>query len=89
MTKEKRAELRELAGKSTRVVAWYGHEKEVRGPFYRWFECSKVDPKYEHHVASQRDDCAFAAASMNNLVALLDEIDRLEALVPTEPQRED
>jgi hypothetical protein len=37
------------------------------------------DPvKYPVPVSSTEDDCHFAAAAMNNLVPLLDEIDEME-----------
>ncbi len=94
MNKERREELRKLANASTKVVAWYPHKyggkghfggnATVRGPFGRWFECyggdnGMGDPvKYPVPVADIGDDVEFAAAAMNSLVPLLDEIDRLE-----------
>lgn len=79
-------ELRELAKASTNVVAWYAHSQEVRGPFCRWFTCSEVSPQYRKNVAATSDDCKFAAAAMNNLVPLLDEIDRLNRLLKPDPK---
>jgi len=87
MTKDERKVLRDLANQSTLVNAWYPHhggkdstaEATVRGPFNRWFKCTNIELKYSHHVAEDYDDCRFAAAAMNNLVPLLDEVDRLEA----------
>jgi hypothetical protein len=76
ITKEEREQLRVLESKSTPVVAWYAHPSEVRGPFCRWFTCSDVNPEYQKHVAYKDEDCAFAAAAMNNLIPLLDELDR-------------
>ena len=93
-------ELRELAAASTRVVNWYPHSQSdggyhpgkasVRGPFGRWFLVSGGDNgmgdpiKYPVPVADLYDDAKFAAAAMNNLVPLLDEVetlrDRLELL---------
>jgi hypothetical protein len=68
--------LRRVAAKSTRVVAWYAHPEEVRGPFGRWFRCSVP-------VSHASDDCKFAAAAMNNLVPLLDSIDVLRERAQT------
>lgn len=93
MTKDDRARLRLLAAKSTEVVSWYPYplgdsyhpgQASVRGPFGRWFlvgggDNGMGDPiKYPVPVADLDDDARFAAAAMNNLVPLLDEIDRLE-----------
>lgn len=84
--------LKEIADKSTKVVAWYPHEygddrayghATVRGPFGRWFACfggdnGMNDPiKYPTPVAEIADDVKFAAAAMNNLVPLCDEVDKL------------
>jgi hypothetical protein len=86
--------LRNLAKNSTEVVAWYPHSKGdgyhpgrscVRGPFGRWMlieggDNGMGDPvRYPTPVADLDDDAKFAAAAMNNMVPLLDEIDRLEA----------
>lgn len=79
ITKEVREQLRVLESKSTPVVAWYAHTDEVRGPFGRWLTCSNVSPEYQKHVAWKNDECAFAAAAMNNLLSLLDALDNLEA----------
>lgn len=58
--------LLELKKNSTQVQGWYAHSQEVRGPFCRWFTCSKVQPQYEKHVADVSDECAYAAAAMND-----------------------
>lgn len=86
--------LRALAEASTNVVAWYPHSQydgyhpgqaAVRGPFGRWFLVSGGDNgmndpvKYPTPVADLYDDAKFAAAAMNNLIPLLDEIEALEA----------
>lgn len=81
ITKELRDQLRELESKSTRVVAWYAHSEEVRGPFHRWFTCSEVNPEYKNQVAWQSDDCQFAAAAMNNLLPLLDALDERDRYI--------
>ena len=85
--------LRNLAKNSTEVVAWYPHSKGdgyhpgrscVRGPFGRWMlieggDNGMGDPvKYPTPVADLDDDAKFAAAAMNNMVPLLDEVERLE-----------
>lgn len=83
--------LRELANASTRVVGWYPHSQydgyhpgraSVRGPFGRWFLVEGANGEVEgspiYPVADLYDDAKFAAAAMNNLVALLDRIDELE-----------
>lgn len=89
MTNEQLKELRDLASKSTRVVAWYPHgrgnqcglnEATVRGPCFRWFRVVGGED-YATRVADVEDDAKFAAAAMNNLVPLLDEIDALRALL--------
>lgn len=78
MTKQRRDQLREIASKSTKVVAWYDDGGTVRGPFNRWFHCTDVPEQYRSHVAWAGDDCTFAAAAMNNLVPLLDELDAMD-----------
>ena len=82
MSRDELEELKKVANKSTRVVGWYAHpyEGEVRGPFGRWFTCTGgenagVQPE---SVADISDDCKFAAAAMNNLVPLLEHIEKLE-----------
>jgi hypothetical protein len=76
-----REELRELAGLSTRVTAWYPQGATVRGPFCRWFTCADVEDQYKQHVANVSDDTRFAAAAMNNLLPLLDELEEMEKKV--------
>lgn len=78
MTRDELEELRSVAKQSTSVVAWYPHPTEVRGPFCRWLTISEVDDKYKHNVASTSDEAEFVAAAMNNLVPLLDHIEKLE-----------
>lgn len=79
MTKEEIEGLRRLCKESTRVVSWYAHpyDATVRGPFCRWFTCSEVAEQYRHNVASPSQDVHFAAAAMNALPKLLDEVERL------------
>lgn len=92
-TPELLARLREIASKSTRVVAWYPHgyhdgrmpgcDGTVRGPFGRWFgvcggDNGMGDPiKYPTPVADSRDDVEFCAAAMNHFEGLLEEVVRL------------
>ena len=88
--------LRELAKSSTKVAGWYAHSQydgyhlgqaSVRGPFGRWFLVSGGDNGMKdpvNHpvpVSDLFDDAKFAAAAMNNLVALLDEIEVLESRI--------
>lgn len=88
MTRDELMMLRALAAKSTAAVAWYPHGQveqcssfkfgaSVRGPFHRWLYVEEVDPRYKGNVAEAEDDAKFAAAAMNNLVPLLDYIDKL------------
>ena len=83
MKPEQLKELRELAELSTKVVSWYPHgpeatdEATVRGPFCRWLKVSNVSSEYRKHVADPKDEAKFVAAAMNNLVPLLDHVDRL------------
>lgn len=63
--------LKKIAEASTKVVAWYPHMKEVRGPFNRWFTISDVAPQYQKHVAHTADDARFAAEAMNNMLKLI------------------
>lgn len=96
VTKDERKALRAIAEKSTPVVAWYPHgpgdgyhpgQGSVRGPFGRWFLVSggdngMQDPvKYPVPVAPLEDDAKFAAAAMNNLVPLLDELDLRDKMI--------
>jgi hypothetical protein len=98
MTKDERKMLRDLASKSSCVVSWYPYslgdgyhpgQASVRGPSGRWFlvtggESGSMTGGLGEGVAELNDDARFAAAAMNNLVPLLDEIDRLEAFVSRE-----
>jgi hypothetical protein len=89
MTKKQKQELREIAENSTKVNSWTPHSEyngyhpgkaSVRGPFFRWFIVQGGEG-YEKNVANLFDDAKFAAAAMNNLVPLLDRVDKLtEAL---------
>lgn len=69
--------------KSTKVVAWYPHPGNVRGPFGRWFNITPVDPQYEKHVASASDDAEYAAAAMNAVPYLIQEIESLRMELAT------
>ena len=60
----------ELAQRSTRVVSWYAHPAQVRGPYTRWLEISEVPEQYKHNVASREDEAKFAAFAMNNVEAI-------------------
>lgn len=90
MTNEQRLRLRELAKNSTEVVQWYPHGPGdgyhlgkgcVRGPFSRWFMVEEVAPEYKQCVADVYDDAKFCAAAMNNLVPLLDELDKKDQII--------
>jgi hypothetical protein len=76
--------LKELKERSTNVVAWYAHPREVRGPFGRWFTCDGGDNgmgdpvKYPTPVAPIEDDCAYAAAAMNAVPSLIKQIELME-----------
>lgn len=50
---------------STKVVGWYAHPEEVRGPFGRWLTVSEVSQDYKVQVAPRMDDSRFASACMN------------------------
>lgn len=43
LTAERLKEIRKALEKSTKVVAWYPHQKEVRGPYCRWFILQEGD----------------------------------------------
>lgn len=83
LTIEREKEIREALDRSTKVVAWYPHPREVRGPFCRWFTCSEAsngmgDPiNYPVPVAKIEDDVKYCAIAMNSVPELLAEIDRL------------
>jgi hypothetical protein len=70
-----REQLRELITKSTPVVGWWEHTSTIRGPWHRWFTCELGTDEKGEHLAPVEDDVRFAAAAMNNLVHLLDELD--------------
>lgn len=77
--------LKEIANKSTKVVAWYPHRggdsvcegATVRGPFFRWFQVLPGNDAYQDQCADSYDEAKFAAEAMNNLVPLCDEVDLL------------
>lgn len=72
----------EIEGKSTRVVKWWPYPGSVRGPFHRWFNCEPVEEQYRDKVASQEDDCAYAAFAMNNFKKMIEALEvATEALV--------
>lgn len=76
-----REELRLLIEKSTPVVGWWEHGGTIRGPWHRWFNCQLGTDTNGEHLAPVEDDVKFAAAAMNNLVHLLDELDAKEAKI--------
>lgn len=59
--------------KATQVVRWYAHpyEGQVRGPFFRWFQCQEGSPTHQKNVSSVEDDVEFAAMAMNEVPELL------------------
>lgn len=65
--------LEALWHKSTAVVAWYpyGYDGTVRGPFCRWFTCSKIDEQYEKHCGSIEDDVKYTAMALNSVPHLI------------------
>lgn len=83
-------EIRRLLANATPVNAWYAHpfEKQVRGPWCRWFQASgpfekRMNPPHPSRPgervahAAIEDDVAYCAAAMNMVPVLLNEIDRL------------
>jgi len=72
--------LKEIVGKSSKVVSWYAHpwEGQVRGPWHRWFICQKGDDDSPESIATVEDDVIFATASMNSLSALLLIIEKMK-----------
>jgi len=72
-------QLKERMDKSTEVVNWYPYMEvdgaTVRGPWGRWFRVNDIDYGKEH-VASALDDAEYAAAAMNNLPKLIDELEQ-------------
>jgi hypothetical protein len=84
VTRELLDRLREIANKSSHMVAWYPHryEGQVRGGFCRWFECTEGggwDKSKASPIADVADDVEYCAAAMNHMPALLDYIDQLRA----------
>ena len=73
--------LKEALAKSTNVVSWYAHSytNEVRGPWNRWFTCSKNEQEVlDGHVADAGYDCEYAAAAMNGVPELIKEYEELK-----------
>lgn len=88
MTQSEREQIRERAETATPVVAWYAHpyEKQVRGPWSRWFTASgpensrlTVNGQLEH--ASIETDVEYATCAMNATPKLLDALDDLDARI--------
>ena len=77
-------ELKVLITKSTSVVNWYPHAYDstegigatVRGPFGRWLQVTEVSNK-DYPAAKPEDDAKYAAAAMNYLPHLVEEVERL------------
>ena len=70
-------ELKRLQKDSTQVVGWYAHSREVRGPFCRWFTISENEEEVRKgNVAYAGNDCEYAAAAMNYMPALIDELEK-------------
>ncbi len=70
--------LRKIHLASTNVNCWYphGHNGTVRGPFTRWFRCTRVGRANAKSVSSVHDDTVFAAAAMNHFGPLLITVER-------------
>ena len=81
--------LKELANNATQVVGWYAHPSQVRRPFCRWFEVTKVAPEYEKNVGTMADDAKYCAAAMNYLPKLVERIEELEAILAVEDMLRD
>lgn len=62
-------------------MGWWDNGGTVRGPWHRWFTCQFGTDDKGEHLSSVEDDTRFAAAAMNNLVHLLDELDAKEAKI--------
>lgn len=73
--------IKERYPSSTKVVGWYSDHPEVRGPFGRWLVPTEVNPEYQKHVASIRDDAKYAEAAMNYSPVLVNEVERLQSRV--------
>lgn len=73
-------QLKELMENSTDVVNWYAYSEfsgaTVRGPWGRWFRVDDIVGPTKVHVASALDDAKYAAAAMNNLPKLIDELEQ-------------
>lgn len=87
--------LRSLWEKSTRVTQWkahpgtdcYGPEASVRGPFFRWFKVTPVEPEYQRYVSNDLADAEYCAAAMNALPGLMDRCEELGAEVDLARER--
>lgn len=89
MTRINLSKILELCSRATQVVSWYPHgpydgyhpgEASVRGPFCRWLivkEGGGWDESKPKPVANVEDDAEFAAAAMNNIVAIIEDNRRL------------
>lgn len=66
-------QLSELTQKSTDAVNWYPHRYDgtVRGPNGRWFKCLEGAGQ---NLAYSGDDVEYAAAAMNALPDLIDQL---------------
>jgi hypothetical protein len=68
------SKLETLWEKSTQVVAWYAHgdyDGTIRGPFCRWFKCTEIEPEYQKHCGSIKDDVEYATAALNSVPHLI------------------
>jgi hypothetical protein len=74
---EMMTEIKAAAKEATKVVGWYAHPGNVRGPFCRWFEVTPFDPEYEKYVGTQAADAKYASVCMNYAQSLVEEIERL------------
>lgn len=59
------ADIKTTFANSTKVVGWYAHSTEVRGPFNRWLTVSEVPVEYKTSVASRTHDALYATMAMN------------------------
>ena len=77
--------IKSLILKSTSVVNWYPHGYEstknmgatVRGPYGRWLYVTEKQGDDPEHIASAEDDAKYAAAAMNYLPHLVEEVETL------------
>lgn len=76
--------IKELLAASTQVVSWYSYpnEKQVRGPWGRWFQALGPEKRLTNssswvQYADIEADVEYCAAAMNMVPVLLSEIDAL------------